>query len=517
MDESKSNPSTNDPTTDKPSVRIKIGSQRESDSTLDVQPATTADTRPSSSESTPPVNLSTDSAVPEPSPESTETQPAEPTPIDPTPVPSELEGSSPAAPKSFPPPRLNRMSKDLQDEIDAALGDFSIDDLMSDSSAVGPSAADQVELDARRFATVMKVDKESVFFNLGGPHEGIAAKKQFDEVPEVGQQLDVVPVRFLTEEGLYEVVIPGASVEVADWSDLAEGVTVEAKITGHNKGGLECEVNHIRGFIPASQVSLYRIDDFEQYVNEKLVCVVTEANPDRRNLVLSHRAIMEREKQEAKEKMMAELEVGQIREGTVRSLRDFGAFVDIGGLDGLIHISQLSWERIKHPSEVLEEGQGVKVRIEKIDPETGKIGLSYRDLLVSPWDGVDVKYPIGGVVAGTVSKIMEFGAFVKLEPGVEGLVHISELAHHRVQRVSNVVKEGQVVEVKVLTVDKENQKLSLSIKAAQATQAAANAEEEEAAEPEEVEVRAPVVPEHRGPLKGGLEGPRGGEKFGLNW
>ena len=329
--------------------------------------------------------------------------------------------------------------------------------------------------------------------------------------PEAGTQLKVIPTRYLVDDNLYEVSVPGASVEVQDWSDLSEGVTVEVRVTGHNKGGLECEVNHIRGFMPISQVSLYRVDDLEPFVGQTLQCLVTEANPDRRNLVLSHRAILEREKQASREKLLQELQVGQVCEGIVRRLQNFGAFVDLGGIDGLIHVSQLSWDRVGHPSDVLEEGQKVQVRIEKIDPATGKIGLSYRDLLEDPWQDAQTKYAAGSVVNGTVTKIMEFGAFVKLAPGVEGLVHISEIAHHRVHKVGAFLKEGQPVQVKILSVDPQNQRLSLSIKAAQAVPV------EETAEEEEPELTTKVVPDRKEPLQGGLGRKTGGDQFGLNW
>ena len=210
---------------------------------------------------------------------------------------------------------------------------------------------------------------------------------------------------------------------------------VEVRVTGHNAGGLECEVNGIRGFIPISQVSPYRVEDLEQFLNEKFACVVTEANPDRRNLVLSRRAVLEREQAEHREKLLASLAVGQEHEGIVRNIRDFGAFVDLGGVDGLVHISKLSWDRVRHPSDVLEEGQRIKVKIESIDEVTGKIGLSYRDTIPHPWTEATKKFAPQMVVQGTVSKVMDFGAFVRLEAGVEGLVHISELAHHRVSRV----------------------------------------------------------------------------------
>ncbi|MCA9218118.1 MAG: S1 RNA-binding domain-containing protein [Planctomycetales bacterium] len=413
---------------------------------------------------------------------------------------------------SFPPPRVERISKELQDEIDAAIGDLSMDELLGASTSSG-SSSDSIELDSRIQAHVVKIHRDHVFFSLGANHEGTASLKQFDELPEIGTQMEVIPVKFIADEGLYEVVVPGGSMQVADWSDLVEGVVVEAMITGHNKGGLECEVNHIRGFMPAGQISLYRVDDFEQFVGEKMQCVVTEANESRRNLVLSHRAILEREKEAARAKTMAELEVGQVREGTITKIMDFGVFVDIGGVDGLIHISQLSWDRVNHPSEVVAEGDRAKVRIEKIDEATGKIGLSYRDMLVNPWDGIDTKYPIGAVVKGTVSKLMDFGAFVKLEPGVEGLVHISELAHHRVSRVNLIVSEGQEVDVKVLSVDSDAQKISLSMKAAQAApEKPKPAEEEEDDEPARV-----VKTQDPSTLKGGLSRPTGGEQFGLKW
>src|SRR4029079_15539835 len=280
--------------------------------------------------------------------------------------------------------------------------------------------------------------------------------------------LDLVVGRFNAAEGLYEMVLPGGAVDVGDWSEVAEGMTVEARVTGHNKGGLECDVSKLRGFIPASQISMYRVEDLAQFVDQKFACVITEANPEKRNLVLSRRAVLEREKAEAKENLLASLEVGQVREGVVRSLQSFGAFVDLGGIDGLVHISQLSWDRVKHADEVLQLGQTIKVKIQKIDPDAGKIGLAFRDLSENPWANVARDFPTRARVQGTVSRLMEFGAFVRLAPGVEGLVHISELSHKRVFRVSDMLTEGQDVEVIVLAVDPEQQRISLSLKALEA-------------------------------------------------
>jgi small subunit ribosomal protein S1 len=211
---------------------------------------------------------------------------------------------------------------------------------------------------------------------------------------------------------------------------------------------------------------------------------------------------------------MSELAEGQVRAGTVRSLQDYGAFIDLGGVDGLLHVSQLSWQRVKHPNEVLQVGQAIKVKIRKIDTETGKISLAFRDLSENPWTSAPQKYPATSIHDGTVSKIMDFGAFVELEPGVEGLVHISELSHGRVFRVRDIVSEGQQVEVKVLSIDPEQQRISLSMKALQSKPEAKKAEAET---PEKDEPPPPPLPKPKGPLKGGLGRNSGGEQFGLKW
>ncbi|MEM9657661.1 MAG: S1 RNA-binding domain-containing protein, partial [Planctomycetota bacterium] len=231
----------------------------------------------------------------------------------------------------------------------------------------------------------------------------------------------------------------------------------------------------------------------------------------------------ERERKEKREKLLAELAPGQIREGVVRSLQDFGAFVDLGGVDGLIHVSQLSWDRVGHPSEVLQVGQNVNVRVEKVNADSGKISLAYRDLGENPWDNAATKYVIGQKTKGTVTKLMQFGAFVKLEPGVEGLIHISELGHGRVFRTSDVVSEGQEVEVQVLSVDTDSQRIGLSLKALMPKPEKPQSKKEE--RDEETTVPIPKDAPRADPrqqrsdkeLKGGLGGPSGGEKFGLKW
>lgn len=424
----------------------------------------------------------------------------------------ETESSSPS---SFPPPRVQRTTPDLQDEIDEALAGVSMDALLG--GAPEETFGQELQRDQRVKARVIKVDAENIFFNLGGRNEGTISLIQFEQPPGVGEEREVIVGGRNREDGLYELRIPGGAIEVADWSDIAPGAVVEARVTGSNTGGLECTVNNIRGFIPASQIALYRVEDFTDYVGKKLPCIVQDANQRRGNLVLSHKALLKQEQEQARATFLETLETGQEYEGNVRKLMDFGAFVELRpGVDGLIPIGELSWERVNHPRDVLEEGQRVKVKVRTFDPETGKIGLSLRQTQESPWDKIDQRYPIGEVVPGVVSRIAKFGAFVKLEPGVEGLVHISELAHHRVYQVGNVVKEGQEVQVKVLNVDPQEQRINLSLKQAQA---APQPKAEEKAEEEAVEEppRQPTIPRRKGPLKGGTDRKAGGEDFGLKW
>jgi small subunit ribosomal protein S1 len=420
----------------------------------------------------------------------------------------------------FPPPNIReRLEPDQEAEFEKAMGGALLDELLSTGDAA--ATQEQLEIDSKHRARIVVIRKDDVFLELGRREQGVVPLQQFKEPPVVGGLVDVIVQRFNSEDGLYELMLPGTAVHVEDWSDLREGATVDVQVTGHNSGGLECEVNHIRAFIPISQVSLYRVEDLSEFVGQRFLCLVTEANPERRNLVLSRRAILEREKAEAKQKFMESLKPGQIHEGVVRKLMPFGAFVDIGnGVEGLLHVSQLAWGRVNHPSEVVAEGQTLKIRVEKINSETGKISFAYRDLLENPWTQVETKFPPNSTVRGKVVKIMDFGAFVELEPGVEGLIHISQLSHKRVFRCTDVVKEGQEVEVMVLSVDTKAQRISLSIKALfQPEPTKKEKEEQEAAQAAAAQPAAPAKPkkpEKKIPLTGGLQ-KTSGAKFGLKW
>jgi ribosomal protein S1 len=420
----------------------------------------------------------------------------------------------PAAPVPTPSVR-DPLPPDLERQLAEAMGDASLDEILGAAEAESPMPA-LLEPESRVRAPVIRIHGDHVFFSLGGRHEGVTSLRQFPEPPSLGTDMDVVIKSYNTDDGLYELIIPGVSSHVEDWSDLTEGALVEARITGANTGGLECKVGTIRGFIPSSQIAMFRVEDYAEYLEQKMLCIVTEVNPKRQNLVLSRRAVLEREKEEARQQRLESLEVGQVVEGEVRKVLDFGAFVDLGGLDGLVHVSQLSWDRVNHPSEVLQEGQKIRVKIEKVDHQTGKIGLSYRDLLEHPWTRIEEQFPVDSLARGTVSRIAKFGAFVKLAPGVEGLVHISELAHGRVPSVGSVVKEGQEVEVTVLSVDAASQRMSLSIKAALPVPAAEAVAESEADE-SGASRRESAVPSRREPLRGGTSRDSGGDQFGLKW
>ena len=402
------------------------------------------------------------------------------------------------------------LGEDLDAEIAAALGGLSMD------AVVEGAATSEIEVEpgTRIKAVVSKIHKDDVFVKLDGQNEGIAAFHQFKEEPAEGDTVEVIVRGRNKEDGLYELSVPGAAVGGADWDELNEGDMVDAMVTGSNTGGLEVSVGSLSGFVPASQISRFRVEDFEAYHGQKMPCIVVEINPAKRKFVLSHRAVLEREQEEKKKKLLEELEVGQIREGIVTKLMDFGAFIDLGGMEGLAHISKLSWARIKHPSEVVKEGDKVKVKVEKYDTETGKMSLSYRDTLEDPWQSLGDQFSADDIVKGTVTRVADFGAFVKIAPAIEGLVHISELSYKRVARVSSVLNEGDEIEVKILTIDTQAQKVSLSLKATQAPPKpkSSGGKPEEPDEP----ARELVVPASGAPLKGGRERGSGGESIGLN-
>jgi predicted RNA-binding protein with RPS1 domain len=413
------------------------------------------------------------------------------------------------------------LDDDLEADFEAALEGVAIDDLL----AAGVSAKAEAPIDpgTRLMATVLSVGPDTAFVDLGGRRQGaMKLAGLLDagiDLPAVGDSIEVSVGSRNEDDNLYDVALANRAVAVEDWSQIQAGMVVEARVTAANKGGLECEVAGLRGFMPASLVSTWRIENLEEVVGQTLESLVTEIVPEARRLVLSRRAVIEKLAADAKAKMLETLEPGAEMDGIVRSVREFGAFVDIGnGVEGLIHVSELSWDRVATAADVLKAGDKVRVVVKRIDHDTGKIGLSARDLIESPWKRAGEKYHVGATVKGVVSRIAQFGAFVKLEPGVEGLVHISELATRRIRSVSDVAREGQQVECRVIAVDPDEQRLSLSIKALAPPPAAKEAVVAEEPEAEEPAAPPPVAKKRTTPLKGGTgSGQSQGENFGLRW
>jgi ribosomal protein S1 len=394
---------------------------------------------------------------------------------------------------------IDAFDDDMEKQLQEAMGGLSDKDLYGDPAEHGGRGA-QPRQEGPKKGKVFRIHGPDVFIELpGGRTQGLLPMPQFpDGVPEIGTEVDVHIEGFDNANGLLLLSRQGAAVH-ASWDTVAVGTTVEARVTEVNKGGVTVDVNGIRGFMPISQIDLYRVEDAAQFINQKLLCMVTEVDQADRNLVVSRRVLLEKEREENREKLWAELKEGQILEGIVRSIRDFGAFVDLGGVDGLIHVSELSWERVKDVGTVVQTGQKVKVVVLKLDREQRKVGLGLKQLTASPWDGIDEKYHHGQVLTGKVTRLMDFGAFVELEPGVEGLIHVSELAPQRVRRVIDAVQADQQVQVMVLSVDPAQRRISLSLKAALPKEPASADEE-----PEEEETPAAPPRPRTTPLRGGI-------------
>ncbi|QDZ78742.1 30S ribosomal protein S1 [Priestia megaterium] len=244
---------------------------------------------------------------------------------------------------------------------------------------------------------------------------------------------------------------------------LSSDEVFEAVVKEIVKGGLVVDIG-VRGFIPASLVETHFVDDFAEYQDQTLTVKVVELDKEKNRVILSHRAVVEEELVQQKENVLESLKEGQVLEGTVQRLTDFGAFVDVGGVDGLVHISQLSHTRVEKPSDVVAEGDTVKVRVLSVDKSTGRVSLSIKDTLEGPWSNISTKLRQGDVVDGTVKRLVSFGAFVEVLPGVEGLVHISQISHKHIGTPHEVLSEGEKVTVKVLDVNEQERRVSLSIR-----------------------------------------------------
>jgi small subunit ribosomal protein S1 len=321
---------------------------------------------------------------------------------------------------------------------------------------------------------VVRIDKDEVLVDIGYKAEGVipsgelSIRKSVDphEEVELGEEIDALVLTKEDAEGRLILSKKRARFEKA-WRRIEvaadSGEPVEGSVIEVVKGGLILDLG-VRGFLPASLVDIRRVHNLEEFTGQTLECKVIELNRSRNNVVLSRRAVLEEERKEVREQILGRLEPGQVVEGKISNIVDFGAFVDLDGIDGLIHISELSWSHVNHPSEVVSIGDDVRIKVLDIDRDRQRISLGLKQTQEDPWQRVVSTHRDGDVLEGTVTKVVAFGAFVEILPGVEGLVHISELADHHVENPSEVVEPGSKLNVKILEIDEERRRLSLSIK-----------------------------------------------------
>lgn len=325
--------------------------------------------------------------------------------------------------------------------------------------------------------TVVHIDREGVLVDVGMKSEGIIRMNELtrdsfqnpEDVVSVGDRIKVYVLQTENSEGNLLLSKKRADFEVA-WDRVQEayqdGSTITAMVTDRVKGGLVVDLG-IRGFVPASHVGTGRVKNLDKYVGQSIPLKVIEVDRERRKVVLSHKLAVDEEREKKRSETLETLAEGQERTGIVRRITDYGAFVDLGGIDGLLHISEMSWTRINHPSEVVKVGQKVQVVVQKMNLESGRVSLSMRQILPDPWKNVGSRYKVGDVIQCKISRLVPFGAFVLLEEGVEAIIPNQELTYRRIKRPEQVVSVGDEVEARVLDVRPEERRMTLSVRAVQ--------------------------------------------------
>lgn len=322
--------------------------------------------------------------------------------------------------------------------------------------------------------TIVKVEDQQAFVDVGYKYEGVIPLRELSSV-NVEKASDVVSVGQEVEcrvqnidDAKETLVLSKRAVDSSNaWERLAKlhesGEVFEAQVADVVKGGLVVDVG-VRGFIPASMVERHFVEDFSDYKGRTLRLIVKELDKEANRVILSQKDVLDREYEAKKQERMAQLQPGDVLEGTVQRLTNFGAFVDLGGVDGLVHVSEIDWVHVEKPSDVLKEGDKVKVKVLKVNPEQERISLSIKQASPGPWERVANEFSVGSIVPGTVKRLASFGAFVEIMPGVEGLVHISQISHKHIGTPHEVLKEGQQVNVKILDINPGEKRVSLSIK-----------------------------------------------------
>ena len=321
--------------------------------------------------------------------------------------------------------------------------------------------------------TIIEIGEDLVTVDIGYKAEGSIKKSEFineqgELTVKVGDVVDVYLDTMSEEDGLLELSKEKADLMRA-WDEISKAVekdeTVKGAIIGRVKGGLAVDIG-VKAFLPGSQVDLRPVKNLDRLIGETHEFKIIKFNKKRGNIVLSRRVLLEREREDKKSETLKSLKVNAIMLGTIKNITDYGAFVDLGGIDGLLHITDMSYGRITHPSEMFEVGQQIEVKVLKYDEDSQRVSLGYKQIRPDPWDDAEYKYPVGAIVRGKVVSIVDYGAFVELEDGIEGLVHISDMSWgQRVRHPSERFNKGDEVEARVLNVDVENERFSLSIKA----------------------------------------------------
>lgn len=317
--------------------------------------------------------------------------------------------------------------------------------------------------------TIIEVRPKEVLVDIGYKSEGVISGGEFDDIKtvKVGDEIDVLIEKLEDKEGM--VVLSKEKAEFKkNWERILticnEGGTIAGKVKAIVKGGLLVNIG-VEAFLPASQIDVTTPKNLAQYVGNTYDFKVVKINQERQNIVLSRRELIEQERMERRQKLLTEMTPGDIRKGTVKNITDFGAFIDLNGIDGLLHITDMSWGRIGHPSELLKVGQDIDVVVLDINREKERVSLGLKQKLANPWDSIEQKYPVGAKVKGKVVNLVPYGAFVELEPGVEGLVHVTELSWtKRVAKPADMLKQDQEIEAQVLGINREEQKISLGLR-----------------------------------------------------
>jgi small subunit ribosomal protein S1 len=317
---------------------------------------------------------------------------------------------------------------------------------------------------------VVGMNERDVLIDIGFKSEGIIDRSEFDEeeLPAIGDQVEVY-LEFIEDASGNTILSKEKADFLRRWRDLREAFENETIITGtivrRIKGGLIVDLGIVQAFLPGSQIDIRPIQDFDVYLDKEIEIRIVKLNESRKNIVVSHKIILEESLKEQRDALFKELKVGSILEGRVKNITDFGVFVDLGGIDGLLHITDLSWGRVNHPSEMLAMDDKITVKVIEYDEERKRVSLGLKQLTPHPWDDVEIKYPMGNVVKGKVVSLTNYGCFIELEPGIEGLIHVSEISWTKhIKNPSEQYSMGDKVEAKVLSIDADERKISLGVK-----------------------------------------------------